>query len=156
MLGCLNITHARIDERPFTVADGHDRFKSDMRGAMLEQALQFLRHNGKTGETLVAIPDGSLLNYLARMPGSIRTHKFMPPEFVLIGEGRILAELDASPPDWIVLIHADTSIYDVRFFGRDYAQELVGWIREHYVSAELIGARPFVGSDFGILIMRRR
>ena len=146
--------HAQMSNRVYPVGQGRDRFLADERGRIVNEAIQFLRPHA--GETLVAIPDAPLLNYLARMPGPVRYHNFLPPEVVMFGEDRMLAALRASPPQWVGLVHADTRIYDAQYFGRDYAKQVARWVDENYEPAHLSGAAPYAGNAFGILIMKRR
>jgi hypothetical protein len=75
---------------------------------------------------------------------------------LLFGEERMLGELRARPPAWVALVHADTRIYDARYFGRDYARGIARWVEENYQPAHLVGAPPYTGSEFGILIMKRK
>lgn len=122
---------------------------------MVNEAVQYLREHAKPTDTLVAIPDGSLLNYLPRLRSPVRYHNFLPPELVMFGEQNMLEALARDPPDWIVLIHADTAIYDARFFGRDYGRRIGSWIHEDYRQVHQIGALPFTGRKFGVLLLRR-
>jgi hypothetical protein len=75
---------------------------------------------------------------------------------LMYGESAMLAELKRRPPTFVALVHRDTREYGVQFFGRDYARDIVQWVREEYEPVALEGAMPFSGPDFGILIARRR
>ena len=156
MGGLLLISRAQISQRSFPIARGADRFLADSRGKTMNEALEFLSVNSRAGDRLVAIPDASLLNYLVRMPSSVRYHNFLPPEMVLFGEDRMLAALKENPPDWIVLVHADTAIFDARFFGRDYARSIAAWIGENYLLHRQLGAAPYTGDAFGLWILKRK
>jgi hypothetical protein len=61
-----------------------------------------------------------------------------------------------APPDWIALVHKDTSEYGYRFFGRDYGRGFGSWIRTDYDPVTLIGAMPLQSEQFGILLLRRK
>jgi hypothetical protein len=148
------MSHAEMSMRTHPVGSGHDRLLADHRGREVNEAVEFLRPH--KGETLVAIPDALLLNYLARMPNPTRFHNFLPPEIAMFGEDAMLSALRATPPDWVALVHADTRIYDAQYFGRDYAPRIARWIEQNYDPARLIGARPYTSDAFGILIMKRR
>jgi hypothetical protein len=156
IVGLLLISRAQISQRSHPVARGADRFFADSRGRIMNEALEFLSANSRAGHRLAAIPDASLLNYLVRMPSSVRYHNFLPPEMILFGEDRMLAALKANPPDWVVLVHADTAIFDARFFGRDYARSIAAWIGENYLLQRQLGAAPYTGDAFGLWIMRRK
>jgi hypothetical protein len=69
---------------------------------------------------------------------------------------RILSAIQAHPPDYIALVHNDTSEFGFRFFGQDYGQRLFAWIDSHYREVASAGARPFVGEKFGIVLLRKK
>jgi len=105
--------------------------------------------------TLAVLPDGVMLNYLSRRANPTPYIVLVPTEVAYFGEDRILAAYEAHPPDYIVLVHKDTSEYGVQFFGRDYAQRIAAWIRAHYQAAVLIGAPPLHDDRFGLLLLKR-
>ena len=78
----------------------------------------------------------------------------MPPELAFYGEPRMLAALDAAPPDYVALVHKDTGEYGARFFGRDYGRDLYRWVRRNYREVATFGATPFHGARFGIALLR--
>jgi hypothetical protein len=80
---------------------------------------------------------------------------FMPLEFALYGEDRILESFRARPPNYIALVHKDTSEYGFRFFGRDYGQTLWAWVQKNYHPVALIGDPPLRDEKFGILLVGR-
>ena len=103
------------------------------------------------------MPEGVLLNYLARLPNPTPYVNFMPPELVLFGEAAMLAALEGAPPDAICIVHKDTSEYGVRFFGRDYGQALRAWVDRRYAPAGGWGDEPLApGTGFGIRLLERR
>ena len=97
-----------------------------------------------------------MLNYLARMPSSIPYTFFVPFDVILFGEERILSSLKASPPDYVALLHRDTSPYGFAIFGRDYARGIWAWVRDNYEAEGVFGAPPFQSARFGILLLKRR
>ncbi len=138
------------------VGAGADWFLADSRGRAVNAAVAWLTENTAPDETLAAFPEGEMLNYLARRRTSVRYGKFLPPELLMFGAGDVLAALRARPPDVVALVHRDDSEYGVRFFGQDYARRIGSWIRRAYRPVLRIGARPFRGPRFGILLLRRR
>lgn len=145
-----------LRNRSLSVGTGADVLRADSRGEAFNIALKELERRMTPGETLVALPEGVMLNYLSRRRNPTRHTNFMPTEMVLFGEANILADLQAHPPDWIVLVHKDTREFGSRFFGRDYARSLRDWVDREYRPVHGIGAMPLQGDDFGMLILRRR
>jgi hypothetical protein len=62
----------------------------------------------------------------------------------------------ANPPDWISLVHKDTSEFGFRFFGQDYGKALFAWIMEAYEPVGVVGAMPLATQQHGILLMKRK
>jgi hypothetical protein len=79
----------------------------------------------------------------------------MPTEVVLFGEARIVEAFQAHPPDWIMLVHKDTSEFGFRFFGQDYGQALFSSIMEAYEPVAVVGAIPLRSDHYGILLLER-
>ncbi|MBM3991920.1 MAG: hypothetical protein FJ298_13050 [Planctomycetes bacterium] len=128
-----------------TLGTGPDAFRADARGQVVDATLKWIeraRGAGASAPTLVALPEGVMVNYLARLENPTPYVNFMPPELVLFGEDAILAALRATPPDIVLLTHKNTQEYGFPWFGRDYGQALVRWVMENYEPAALLGDPP--------------
>jgi hypothetical protein len=137
------------------VSQGADLILSDPRGEMVNAALSAIASRIHTNETLTVLPEGVMLNYLSRRISSVPLMNFMPLEFSLYGEDYILEKFHDHPPDYIALVHKDTSEYGFQFFGRDYGQTLWAWIQKNYHPVTLIGDPPLRNEKFGILLVGR-
>ncbi|HEX5045401.1 MAG TPA: hypothetical protein VFV75_21095 [Candidatus Polarisedimenticolaceae bacterium] len=150
----------RVDERRArTVQVGHgpDAFWADAeRGEVMRAAQARIETLLPEDATLAVLPDGVMLNYLARRRNPTPYIIGNPADMAMFGEGAMLDAYAASPPDWIALLACDTTIYGFPFFGRDYAQAMAAWMDRNYVLAEVIGAPPFTGRGFGVALLRRR
>jgi len=140
------------------VSAGRDRFVSEARGRYVGAALAQIGERLQPGASFVVLPEGVMVNYLARRPSPTRFVSFMPLETALYGEDAMLAALEAHPPDAVLLLHRNTAEYGARFFGTDYGTRLMAWVRERYRSVWLEGEPPFRdGTRFGAeLLLRRR
>jgi hypothetical protein len=157
LLGLGLVVHLRIaahwiGEKTVSVGSGPDTFLADGRGPVVNETLREIAARGGSGRTLAVLPEGVMLNYLARQPTSVRHLNFMPVELVMFGEDAMLEELAASPPDFVALVHKDAAEYGARFFGHDYAPRLAAWVAEHYRPIAQHGAPPFVDERFGIAL----
>lgn len=130
-----------------------DRFATN--GADVKQAIEYINGTLKPTDNFVALPEGAMLNYLTRRKNPTGFINFVPSEITMYGKEPMFEKLRAARPDYIVLVHKDTSEYGYRFFGRDYAQDILSWVESEYEPVQLIGEAPFKGKDFGILIMKR-
>ena len=156
-LSLLWVVGLRIDERTLAVGEGADRFLAGFRAPAINAALEEIETRLDPDDSLVVLPEGVMLNYLARRANPTGHINFMPPELIIFGEDRILEALLASPPDYVALTHKDTREYGLDFFGRGYGRKLFAWVGHHYRPVALFGGHPLRdGTRFGIRLMERR
>jgi hypothetical protein len=140
-----------------SVGAGVDAFLADSRGAEVNQLLAYIDRHFPPDATLAVVPEGSMLNYLSRRANPTGILTIMPTEVAVFGEERILAAFIAAPPDYVIVLHRDTSEHGAQFFGRDYARALGAWIDAHYEDVHLFGDRPLVTPGrSGALVKKRR
>lgn len=109
---------------------------SPSRGRSVADLLQHLRrvHAG----TLVVMPEGLGLNYLAKVPTPIRYQTFTPAE-IAGGEAPIVAELAATRPQFVAIVSRDVREFGSAGFGIDYGLEIKAFLRANYVIEQRFG-----------------
>jgi hypothetical protein len=153
----LRTTQGFLARKVVTVGRAGDAFHSDIRGRYVNEALEAFAALARPGATLAVLPEGVMLNYLAESVNPTPYVNFMPPELLLFGEERILAAFQATPPDWILLVHKDTSEYGFPLFGPDYGTRLASWIQAEYSAVRQFAQTPLTpGTVFGIQLLQRR
>jgi hypothetical protein len=152
----LNIQAEFLAAKTYRAGAGADAFWTDVRGEMTDQAVAWIVANSPAEATLVALPEGAILNCLAKRRDPTPYINVLPTEVVHFGEERVLAAFRDHPPDMIALVHKDTTEFGSRYFGSDYCRELGEWIRGNYQPVDLIGAPPLRDQWFGILLLKRR
>jgi hypothetical protein len=160
LLGLGLVVHLRvaahwIAEKTVPIGSGADAFLADGRGPVVAEMLREIAAQSSVGQTLAVLPEGVMLNYLARRPTSVRHLNFMPIELLMFGEDAMLEELAAHPPDFVALVHKDATEYGARFFGHDYGERLAAWVAERYRPIAQHGAQPFVDERVGIVLGAR-
>jgi hypothetical protein len=147
-------TRYRVKVNP--VGAGADRFLADVRGPFVAATLQGLAERAAPGETLAVLPEGVMINYLARRRTSIPYLTMLPSDAAKFGEDELLGALRRRPPDLVALVHRDSSEMGAQFFGRDYGQRTMEWIGAHYEPLGGVGDPPLSPeSTFGVRILRR-
>jgi hypothetical protein len=144
-----------LDRKTVVVAAGADALRADERGPVVSATLAELERRLAPDDTLVALPEGAMLNYLVRRPNPTPYAVFMPPEVSLFGEPRMVRALAARPPEWVVLVDKNTSEYGVARFGHDYGRRLYKWVKVHYRPVVTVGARPLRAAGFGVELWER-
>ena len=127
------------------------------RGALTAEALRWIEERTQRGATMIGLPEGIMLNYLSRRATTTPCMNFMMTEMILFGEESLLEGFRSRPPDYVVLVHKDTSEFGVGPFGADprYGRRIMEWVDRHYTTAALFGEEPFRGKRFGIEILKR-
>ncbi len=149
-------THAMGVQRTCAVGDGADAFLADGRGCAVEEVRREVLARATPGQTLAVFPEGALLNFLTGLPEPTRFTTLMPTEAAVWGEEAVTAAFRRHPPDWIVLIHKDTSEFGARFFGRDYLGGLGALVASRYEPVARWGEEPFSGEGFGVKLLKRK
>ena len=130
----LLITGAAIAKLTVAVGSGGDQFLAPDRAIYINRAVALARQIPQD-RTITCFPEGIMINYLARRRTSVPYVNFNPPDLLLFGESNMLASLKAHPPDYVFIVHKDTTEFGVRFFGTDYGKHLYPWIMTHYRQA---------------------
>jgi len=106
-------------------------------------AVHFLSQYPPTTRIL-AVPEGAGLAFLAGLESVCGMHSFLPPELDGPFEDRLLACLDAAPPDLVVRVGINIVEFGSRGFGEDYAERSAAWILAHYVPVASFGPGGYV------------
>jgi hypothetical protein len=110
-------------------------------------------------EDFIIMPEGVLVNYLSRRKNPTEFMTFLPTDMTIYGEDRLLSALQATSPDYIILISRDTIEYGVHYLGQGYGDSIYRFVRSGYSDVVRIGDMSFLenseGKGLGILIMKR-
>ena len=146
--------------KTFSVGTGGDRFyaflpRIEPTGAIIDALAQTLREK-PCDQTLLVVPEGVMINYLARLPNPIAPLFYFGTATAEGGEDRIVRELDEHPPDWVVIVSRDLREYGVSRYGEqlDKGRQLLQWIGMHYEVESTIGGDPLDDRQRGAVILR--
>ena len=149
---CLDATSRQFAIETSQVGSGGDALWADDRGREVSRVLDEMSRLAPAGATLAVIPEGIMLNYLARRINPTPYVSLMPVEVLMFGEERILESFQRRPPDYVVATDGPTSEYGFAGFGR-YAEQLARFLETNYV---VIGRTPVNdgGPLHGVLLKR--
>jgi hypothetical protein len=147
----VHATASWMERKTELVGEGIDAFRADVRGAWVEMAVAELQRL-EVGSAAV-LPEGVLINYLARIPNPTPYINFMPPEEILFGDAAWEAAFRAAPPDAVVIVPKDTGEFGRGPFGFGYGVGLARWVREEYVPVSVLRRE---GYGFEVRVLLRR
>lgn len=167
LIGCLNIVRWRLSDKTAVQGGLHETFHC--RDAILTQPTKFvlpwLLKNTRPEDTVLVLPEGISMNYFARRVNPTRQINFMPPEIIMYGEDRVLADLQANPADYCVVVHRVTGEYgrDYAMFGTFYGQKIYQWVGKNYIGVARFGVMPLSPDrlqdnelKWGVAILKRK
>jgi hypothetical protein len=113
------------------VGSGGDAFYATAKGETINHIVGLLQR--LPGDATVAVvPQGAMVNYLARRENPTSFIVMMPPEVIMFSQGRIIQSLAEHPPDLVVLVDSDVTEYGFRAFNVDYGRPIFEWIMGNY------------------------
>ncbi len=123
------------------LGQGADRFRTDDRADALSEIVRRLERE-PADTTVLVLPEGVMINYLARRRNPTPYINFMPPELIAFGVERMREAFGANRPDFVVLLARITREYGQPLFGRDYGAPLLAWVKANYVPELRLGPEP--------------
>jgi len=128
----LQLTGTCLARKNVPVGEGGNAFLADSRGRQVNAVLAFLASEIPPEKTLAVVPEGVMINVLARRRNPIAVLNLMPPELATLGESNVLATLEKTPPDVIVVDLDRIGQEGLRFRNEIYARSIATWILAHY------------------------
>jgi hypothetical protein len=100
----------------------------------VQLALSWIQENTPATATVAVLPEGAMINYLARRMNPTLYPVWLPPEMEVFGQTNMTAAFERNAPDYVLLLSRNTVEYGVGPFGHDvrYGLELRQWLEEHY------------------------
>ena len=110
------------------------------------------------GQTAVVLPEGEMINYLARIPSPIAPYAYFGAATRDGKEDAIVGDLQAHPPDWLVIVSRDMTDSGVPFYGEIPGEGLgiLTWASDRYEPAFSVGGDPLAPDQCGGVVLRRR
>lgn len=128
----LQLTGTCLERKNVPVGEGANSFLADSRGNQVNGVLAFLAREIPPDKTLAVVPEGVMINILAHRRNPIACINLMPPELATLGEVNVLAALEKTPPDVIVVDLDRIGQEGLRFRNETYARQIAAWILAHY------------------------
>ena len=144
-----------VTEEPDRIVGFHPM--EDPRVIPVKNTLDWINREMAPGHSFYALPEGIMLNYLTRRPSPSKYLNLMLPEMEYYQENLILQDLKSASPEYILIVHKDTSEYGYNYFGKSshYGKAIMDWVLQEYNEVALFGKEPMKNYYFGIKILRK-
>jgi hypothetical protein len=145
------------------VGEGRDAImafgpQAQRHGALVNELVAAVNAHAPDARTLVVFPDSAAVSYLTRKPSPIPQFEFNPVSLGFSDEAAIIARLEASPPDVVMLCSYDLRTHGTQFFGGTPAsgQALATWVKKNYrvVASGAPGPFSVTGRSWDLLVRR--
>jgi hypothetical protein len=150
-----------LQMKTYPVGSGRDRFFAyDPR---IERSGEFVRTVSEQlqlaasghEQTLLVLPDGQMINYLARMRSPVAPPFFFSSATSAGREAGIVRDLQRHPPDWIAIISRDLREFGVQRYGERSGQgkAILDWASADYELAATLGDDPLDPRGRGVVLL---
>jgi hypothetical protein len=151
-----------LQKKTYPVGEGVDQFYSyppqiDALGQIVNIVSEELREMpGK--RTLMVLPEGEMINYLARLQSPVAPFFFFSASTRDDHEQAIVSDLQRHPPDWIVIISRSLREYGIERYGQrpGEGRQILDWVTSNYNVIYSIGEDPLDPSVRGAVIASRQ
>ena len=102
-------------------------------------------------QTLVVIPEGIMINYLARKKSPVVVQAFYTNRQI---EGGLVNEMEKSKPNWILFMTRDLTEYGVTKYGTkgQSGELIISWVNNYYHMNSSYGQDPIKGVGAGAML----
>ncbi|MBF0153668.1 MAG: glycosyltransferase family 39 protein [Magnetococcales bacterium] len=127
-------------------------------GPVIEAYLTWAESHIPPSATVTALPEGVMLDYLARRKNGIPFFDTLYLNAIFWGSERNIRHFKEYNPDFFILVDRSTREYGLPPFGSsaDFGRKELQWIGQHYEKVALFGQPPLTNQGFGIMVLQRR
>jgi hypothetical protein len=102
-------------------------------------------------QTLVVIPEGIMINYLARKKSPVVVQAFYTSRQI---EKGLVKDMENSKPNWIIFMTRDLTEYGVTKYGTkgQSGELIINWLNNHYHMSIFYGQDPIKGVGAGAVL----
>jgi hypothetical protein len=144
------------------VGEGVDRFYTlppnlEPMGEIVQLVSERLRQT-PAGQSALVLPEGEMINYLARRPCPVSPFFFFSAATTGGREEAIVGDLQRHPPDWVVIVSRDLREYGVHRYGESIGEGalIMRWVDANYRLSGRVGGDPLDVRQRGAVVLRRR
>jgi hypothetical protein len=149
-----------LHSKTVPVGTGGDLFYApdyDRTGELVNVVSGALR-KGPRDQTVLVLPEGVIINYLARLPSPVPQLCFFAMVTSGGTEAKIVESLQRHPPDCVVIISRNLFEYGITRYGAESGEgkELIAWVTKNYEVEAAQGGNPLDCYQMGVVVLVRK
>jgi hypothetical protein len=118
-------------------------------GPAFSRTLEYIDRHSSPGDYILALPEGSSLNFLSSRPAPLRYEVLTPGFLDRREEIESIRTLEDKNVRLVFLFNRPTSEFGAEAFGRDYYRTLMHWIESNYTLDAVFGDGATARSEIG-------
>lgn len=156
----LRVSLSYYEMENYAVGSGRDRFYTFPpeildHGECLNAMIAAFKEKTPHAQTLAAFPEGIAANYHLRVRSPLRELEFNPIILQFAGPANMVAQLQAQPPEAVLLYHRSYADYGTPNFGVTEAtgRGIAQWLVDHDTVVDAIGPTHDSLTGYAIILM---
>jgi len=144
-----------LEAKTLTIGEGKDLFygfpaQVSYQGELVRTFSSALSKRPKE-ETLLVLPEGIMVNYLARKKSPVSDLTLYTNKET---ETRIVQTLDTMKPDWVAVLSRDLTEYGVTRYGSkaQSGEQIISWMKDKYKVSASLGGDPLDPKQLGGIV----
>lgn len=161
-LALIKASRGWLSRVTFEVGNGRDLFRTfppqlDGHGDTVRQLVEALGAFSKETPLLV-LPEGLMVNYLARMRSPLPYFQYYSFTTEKGSEAAIVEKLQQAPPELVALLSRDLTEFGIARYGQKSGEglELLTWVQSNYEVIRKIYDDPLDSTRCGAILLRHR
>jgi hypothetical protein len=155
MAAQLGIMHMLFAAKTHVVGEGADAFYADERGLLVRDIVRDVRGRVAPTETLLGMPEGVMVNFLARRASPLPFYSYDGTSRLLWGSKLMRDLLEERAADYVLLLDRGNRGSRMPVIGQDYFKTWFAVVKRDYRPVARFGATPFESQRPGATLLRR-
>lgn len=99
---------------------------------IINKTVEYLKQNTPQNATCLVLPEGPIINFLSDRKTMDKYYHLIPNHIEALGEDKIIKDLQAKPPEYILINDRNTEEYGAAYFCHDYAKKICEFVNSNY------------------------
>ncbi len=139
-----------FDEQKVNINNKGNIYIEKSQKTAFTELLNYINNNTNPENSIVAMPEGSMINFLSGRKSDDMYYYLIPPNIEIFGEDKITDDLKSDLPDYIVLSPLSYTNFNETYFCGSFGNKICSLLTEYYDNPVVFG------DDFWLAIYKRK